>query len=751
MTQPPTNSPQGSTGTPWSLWTDAASYWVDAWQRSILYLDVMRQRGNQFHEHMAERAPHVLSFRCELVLSGATLPRPVNYGLVRITPPPGVTIDPKKRPFVVVDPRAGHGPGIGGFKADSEVGVAMRAGHACYFVGFLPDPVPGQTVEDVMRAEAAFLERVIELHPEAEGKPVVIGNCQAGWQMMMTAATRPELFGPIIIAGAPLSYWNGVRGVNPMRYSGGLMGGSWLTALTGDMGHGIFDGAWLAYNFESLNPANTLWTKQYNLYANIDTEAARYLGFERWWGGHVLLNAEEMQYIVDNLFVGNKLSTAQLVTADGMRIDLREIRSPIIVFCSKGDNITPPQQALGWITDLYSSIEDIRAHGQTIVYCVHESVGHLGIFVSGSRGQEGARGVRLQHRLHRCAAAWALRGRDHRPRGRRCQRRPRRRRLCAPLRRPRSGRYPGPGRQRAGGRAPVRHRGAAVGDQSRPLPHDDAALREDHGGRADGRVAAPRAPVAAPVRAVLGPQPVHARACGPGAGGPAPAPAGSGRQCACAGRARGLGADREGAWMVMPPLRDQAQERLFLAAYGSPLLQALVGLKATDELPRRRPGDEPEHREFVARRVAELRGRIAEGGLDQAALRALVYIGLAERDGDERTFNMLQRIREERGGGVDLATFKQALRDQFLMLLLDPRGGAGGSAEAAGERLGSGDQADARGRKTGCHRRRCPERTPAGRHGGDRGDFRAGGRPCRCRRLAGGGRRQGCQGGRGGT
>jgi hypothetical protein len=121
-------------------------------------------------------------------------------------------------------------------------------------------------------------------------------------------------------------------------------------------------------------------------------------------------------------------------------------------------------------------------------------------------------------------------------------------------------------------------------------------------------------------------------------------------------------------------LRDQAQERLFLAAYGSPLLQALVGLKATDELPRRCPGDEPEHREFVARRVAELRGRIDEGGLDQAALRALIYIGLAERVADERTFNMLQRIREERGGGVELATFKHVLRDQFLMLLLDPEG-----------------------------------------------------------------------------
>ena len=53
------------------------------------------------------------------------------------------------------------------------------------------------------------------------------------------------------------------------------------------------------------------------------------------------------------------------------------------MFCSKGDNITPPQQALGWILDLYDDVDDIRAHGQTIVYTIHESVGHLGIFVSG--------------------------------------------------------------------------------------------------------------------------------------------------------------------------------------------------------------------------------------------------------------------------------------------------------------------------------------------------------------------------------
>ena len=63
-------------------------------------------------------------------------------------------------------------------------------------------------------------------------------------------------------------------------------------------------------------------------------------------------------------------------------MNLRNIRSPIVLFASWGDNITPPQQALNWVPDLYDSVDEIRACGQTIVYCLHEKVGHLGIFVS---------------------------------------------------------------------------------------------------------------------------------------------------------------------------------------------------------------------------------------------------------------------------------------------------------------------------------------------------------------------------------
>src|ERR1700743_2437459 len=370
------------------LVASAVEYMVDARQRSVLFLDVMRQRGDQYREHLAETAPHVLNFAAELVMDGRKLAQPVNYALVRIIPPKHIEIDANRRPFVIVDPRAGHGPGIGGFKADSEIGVAMKAGHPCYFIGFLPEPMPGQTIESIARAEAIFIEKVIERHPKADGKPCVIGNCQAGWAVMILASLRPELFGPLIIAGAPLAYWAGVHGKYPMRYSGGLLGGSWLTALTSDLGAGKFDGAWLVQNFESQNPSNTLWTKQYNVYSKVDTEADRYLEFERWWGGHVNLNAEEIQFIVDELFVGNNLAAGRIKTADGEVVDLRKIRSPIVVFCSRGDNITPPQQALGWILDLYRDVDEIRYYGQTIVYTVHETVGHLGIFVSGGGGKE---------------------------------------------------------------------------------------------------------------------------------------------------------------------------------------------------------------------------------------------------------------------------------------------------------------------------------------------------------------------------
>lgn len=653
-------------------WAQATEYLIDAAQRTILFFDVMRQREEQRVEQGKKTAPHVLNFECRLLIDGRALPHPVNYALVEIIPPDDIEIDRRRRPFVVVDPRAGHGPGIGGFKADSEIGVALRAGHPCYFVGFLTEPVHGQTIEDVAAAEAVFLERVIALHPEAEGKPAVIGNCQAGWAIMMLAATRPELFGPIIVAGSPMSYWAGVRGANPMRYSGGLLGGSWLASLASDLGKGIFDGAWLVQNFENLNPSNTLWTKQYNVFSKVDTEAPRYLEFEKWWSEHVLLTGEEVQFIVDNLFVGNKLAAGDIVTKEGVRVDLRAIRSPIIVFCSKGDNITPPQQALGWILDLYDSVEDIRMHGQTIVYTVHDAVGHLGIFVSSGvarkehdefasnidlidtlppglyeavleRKTGNDANVDLAHGDH--IARFEARTLDHiRAFGGNDEADERRFATAARLSEINYGLY------RTFLRPWVRLWSSDTSAK---------ALRELHPLRLQTAFLSDKNPMIRPL----------------------------------AQMAQSVREDRRPASADNPFLKLQNQvsdqivaaldgwrdtqerlaEQVFLSVYGSAALQAAVGLGGSEDLRSRKPAMEPLHRAFIERRIADLAAKMDQGSLQDATIRALIYIGLSDASVDERGFAILRQIRAEHRDGLSLAEFKATAREQFFMLLIDQR------------------------------------------------------------------------------
>lgn len=374
-----------------SLGQQALEYIQDAQQRSVLFWDVLRQSGDQYLDHAQAGSPPVLVFDHEVIVDGRELSEPVNYGLLRIIPPADMPTDVTARPFIIIDPRAGHGPGVAGSKIHSEIGVALAAGHPCYFVTFAPYPEPNQNLFSVLKAETHFLDVVLSRHdPQVAGKPFLIGNCQGGWALMLLAATSPEKIGPIMLAGAPLSYWAGKTGQNPMRYSGGMLGGSWLSSFAADVGDGLFDGAHLVTNFEMLDPANTFWKKPYHLYANIDTEPARYLDFDKWWTGHFMMTRQEIDWIVQNLFVGNRLAKGKISNPVGSgAIDLRNIRTPIVVFASQKDNITPPSQALNWIADLYETDQELLDNEQVIVYCLHETTGHLGIFVSsGIAGRE---------------------------------------------------------------------------------------------------------------------------------------------------------------------------------------------------------------------------------------------------------------------------------------------------------------------------------------------------------------------------
>jgi len=381
MTDVPAPSRAGTAPLP-----DPAAYGRDLWERSVLFLDTLRERADNMIAHERAGMPPLLDFKYETLLDARQFDRPANYALLRITEVDGNCwddcVDAAKPPVIVVDPRAGHGPGIGGFKRDSEVGMAMAEGHPVYFVIFFPEPVADQTLEDVLFALRRFVDEVSSRHDGTA--PVLYGNCQAGWAVTLLAAHCQGLAGPVVLNGSPLSYWAGEEGVNPMRVTGGLLGGTWLAHLIADLGDGRFDGAWLAQNFENLKPEKAIWEKYANLLENVDTERDRFLEFERWWNGFYSLSRDEILSITQNLFIGNKLEGGEMPIGDHCIADLRKIKNPMIVFASYGDNITPPAQALGWIPAVYKDTADLKSAGQRIVYMTNAHVGHLGIFVSAS-------------------------------------------------------------------------------------------------------------------------------------------------------------------------------------------------------------------------------------------------------------------------------------------------------------------------------------------------------------------------------
>ncbi|MCF4976672.1 DUF3141 domain-containing protein, partial [Pseudomonas lactis] len=425
-------------------------------------------------------------------------------------------------------------------------------------------------------------------------------------------------------------------------------------------------------NFENLDPANTLWSKQYNLYAKVDTEGPRYLQFEKYWGGHVFLNDVEMQYIVDNLFIGNKLSTAQLMTSDGVRIDLRNIRSPIVVFCSYGDNITPPPQALGWITDLYRNDLDVLGHDQTIVYATHDSIGHLGIFVSGSVGrkehQEFAANIDvidvLPAGIHRIQI-------DEHPDE------------------AQEGESTGDAYltriQRSNIdeiREIVRHdpesdrRFAAVARISeinlacyrsfvqpwvRALVTDQSAKRLEplHPLRMGYELWSDRHPLAAAVHETA----QHVR---------------EHRQPVSEANPflqlqAQFSTAVEQALDQYRDCRDRIYAQTFDMLYSLPLVQAMAGQSLHDDAPPRpHPSETPEHRLYLAQELTRLEADIHSGGLAEAVIRALFFVLAARGEADERHFRHAEQlVRPRLGSDFDMQAFRHLVRRQALLMRLD--------------------------------------------------------------------------------
>jgi hypothetical protein len=112
--------------------------------------------------------------------------------------------------------------------------------------------------------------------------------------------------------------------------------------------------------------------------------------------------------------------------------------------------------------------------------------------------------------------------------------------------------------------------------------------------------------------------------------------------------------------------------------YGSPVLQALVGLR-TDEQRVRQLGRDIARETVAASARAKLVEQAGVGGTPEAIVRALLYVFRAPelRAADERAYNTLRELRAHSAGGkvMTLAHFKEVVQQQAQILSWDEEAG----------------------------------------------------------------------------
>jgi len=138
------------------------------------------------------------------------------------------------------------------------------------------------------------------------------------------------------------------------------------------------------------------------------------------------------------------------------------------------------------------------------------------------------------------------------------------------------------------------------------------------------------------------------------------------------GRCHGL--VHEGLWFdVGYPAAIAMTEAAFLGTYGSPVLQAMVGLGTPAASSERRINRDLVREAAELRQNAELEQHFEVGGLPEAIVRAVIHVRLPEGRIDERGFAALQALRRARPANrrLTFGEVKALFRDQYLLIRLD--------------------------------------------------------------------------------
>ncbi|GAA0301370.1 DUF3141 domain-containing protein [Rhodovulum strictum] len=346
-------------------WRD---YLRDSAERGVLAADILRERADALRAAEDEGAPPALPHAQEPVMDAETLARPCNARLVRLLP--AKAPEPAARPVLLIAPRAGGADGLQGAAA-----AALAAGLPVYAAGFARQPVPGQTMADVIDALAAFAAAIARRHPDAPA-PLVLGQGPGGGLPLALAAAHPGTPGLVLLDAVALA---------PGRPgTGGALAG-----MLSDLGGGLFDGATPALAAMLDDPHGGWLRPLATILAEADRAGPRVTEAARRGGGPALLTAEEARWAAAALPPGDLLARNALALAPGRPLDLRAISVPVLICLRPGDPAARPAEVLGWLSGTHGDADAIRVAGQRVVLLDHAEA-RPGLVLAGRVGERPA-------------------------------------------------------------------------------------------------------------------------------------------------------------------------------------------------------------------------------------------------------------------------------------------------------------------------------------------------------------------------
>ena len=205
----------------------------------------------------------------------------------------------------------------------------------------------------------------VKRHSGSE-KVNVLGYCMGGTMSAMYTSLYPEDIKNLVLMTAGIDY----------KVEGTLN-------LWGDRGnfdvdkfveaYGNVPAEFLQSGFLFMKPIQNLVSKYVNFYENVDNEAfvENFLAMEKWLNDNIPVPGEVFREFVKYLYQENQLVENKL-RINGKRVDLKQIKCPVLNLIAENDHLVPPASSLGF--NEMTSSKDTK----TIVY----PTGHIGLSVS---------------------------------------------------------------------------------------------------------------------------------------------------------------------------------------------------------------------------------------------------------------------------------------------------------------------------------------------------------------------------------